>query len=104
MSIYTKDKTHRITLRLNDEQFDFVTASADFYGISPSDFLRQVIAVTMSTMKIATERIVENPSVPVNEFAKQTVTDMVAATEKEFKGKEQVTGRENDKTDQHDIV
>lgn len=102
MSIYTKDKTHRITLRLNDEQFEFVTASADFYGISPSDFLRQVISMTMSTMKIATERLMENPSMPVNEFAQQTAHDIVD-TGKQF-GKEKVSGRENDKTDQHDLL
>lgn len=103
MSIYTKDKTHRITLRLNDEQFDFVTASANFYGISPSDFLRQVISVTMSTMKIASDRIAENPSIAIDEFAKKTVED-IAEQEKEITGKEQVTGRENDKTHKHNLV
>lgn len=102
MSIYTKDKTHRITLRLNDEQFEFVTASADFYGISPSDFLRQVISMTMSTMKIATERLMENPSMPVNEFARQTAQDIVD-TGKNI-GKDEVKGRENDKTDKHHLV
>jgi len=31
-----KDKTNRITLRLNDKQFNFVKASADVLGVSPS--------------------------------------------------------------------
>ena len=42
-----KDKTNRITLRLNDKQFNFVKASADVLGVSPSEFLRMVINSTM---------------------------------------------------------
>jgi uncharacterized protein (DUF1778 family) len=42
-----KDKTNRITLRLNNKQFNFVKASADFLGVSPSEFLRMVINSTM---------------------------------------------------------
>lgn len=42
-----KDKTRRITLRLNDEQFDFIKSSADTLGVSPSEFLRMVINSTM---------------------------------------------------------
>ena len=41
--MYTKDKNHRITLRLNDEQFMFVAESAELLDVSPSDFLRMVI-------------------------------------------------------------
>ena len=46
--MYTKDKSTRITLRLNDAQFAFVKLSADDLGVSPSDFLRMVINSTMS--------------------------------------------------------
>ena len=45
--MYTKDKSTRITLRLNDEQFNFVKGSAEMYGVSPSEFLRMVINSTM---------------------------------------------------------
>lgn len=45
--MYTKDKSNRITLRLNDAQFDFVRDSAQMLGISPSDFVRMVINMTM---------------------------------------------------------
>lgn len=45
--MYTKDKSNRITLRLNDGQFDFVRNSAEMLGISPSDFVRMVINMTM---------------------------------------------------------
>lgn len=45
--MYTKDKSVRITLRLNDDQFNFVKSSADLIGVSPSEFLRIVIHQTM---------------------------------------------------------
>lgn len=50
--MYTKDKSNRITLRLNDKQFAFVKANADMMGVSPSDFLRIVINSAMSTIKL----------------------------------------------------
>ena len=53
---YDKDKGHRITLRLNDEQFAFVANSAKVVDISPSEFLRQVIAFTMAASKHIPER------------------------------------------------
>lgn len=45
--MYQKDKKNRITLRLNDEQFAFVSSSAEVLDVSPSDFLRMVINTTM---------------------------------------------------------
>ena len=55
--MYTGDKTNRITLRLNDEQFAFVKGNADVLGVSPSEFLRMVVNATMATTKKVTERI-----------------------------------------------
>ena len=46
--MYTKDKTNRITLRLNDEQFEFVKGNADVLGVSPSEFLRMVVNSSMA--------------------------------------------------------
>lgn len=43
-----KDKIHRITLVLTDEQYNFVKASADYYGISISLIIRLVIVSTMN--------------------------------------------------------
>ena len=45
--MYMNDKKNRITLRLTDEQFNFVKATSDTMGVSPSDFLRMVVNVTM---------------------------------------------------------
>ena len=72
--MYTKDKSTRITLRLNDRQFAFVKASADMMGVSPSEFLRIVVNSAMSTVKLP---------------------EMV-------KLEEEGDGRENDKADKHD--
>lgn len=55
--MYTKDKTNRITLRLNDEQFAFVKGNADVLGVSPSEFLRMVVNAAMATTKAAVEKI-----------------------------------------------
>lgn len=49
--MYTKDKLNRITLRLNDEQFEFVKQNADVLGVSPSEFLRMVVNASMATTK-----------------------------------------------------
>lgn len=49
--MYTKDKTNRITLRLNEEQFEFVKANADILGVSPSEFLRMVVNSSMAMKK-----------------------------------------------------
>lgn len=57
--MYTKDKTNRITLRLNDEQFAFVKSQADILGVSPSDFLRMVVNAALATTTMAAKKIEE---------------------------------------------
>ena len=73
--IYTGDKAQRITLRLNEKQFAYVKRSADFLGVSPSEFLRMVVNTTMSIGETASNSL-------------------------KVKGE----GRENDKTDCNHIV
>lgn len=51
--LYEKDKSHRITLRLSEAQFQHVKQSADVLGVSPSDFLRMVVNATMYGTKVA---------------------------------------------------
>jgi uncharacterized protein (DUF1778 family) len=75
--MYTKDKACRITLRLNEEQFEFVKANADILGVSPSEFLRMVVNASMATSKAVAEKVSE---------------------------KMEGLGRENDKTDSDDSV
>lgn len=57
--MYTKDKSNRITLRLNDQQFEYVKLNADLIGVSPSEFLRMVVNLSMSTAKMACQKIDE---------------------------------------------
>lgn len=87
--MYTKDKNHRITLRLNDEQFEFVKKSADDLDVSPSDFLRMVVNVSMvgqrSSMALAQQSIDQLPEKFTTELR-------------------EVLRRENEKDDQHNIV
>lgn len=57
--MYTKDKSNRITLRLNAEQFEFVKGNADVLGVSPSEFLRMVVNATMATTKKVLNKVEE---------------------------------------------
>ena len=41
--------THRITLRLTDEQFDFIARIGKFLDVSPSDYLRMCVNTAMLT-------------------------------------------------------
>lgn len=41
------DKKIRITLRLNERQFEFVKYGSDALGVSPSEFLRMVVNMAM---------------------------------------------------------
>lgn len=76
--MYTKDKAHRITLRLNESQFLFVKDNADMLDVSPSDFLRMVVNATMAMSK-ATDK----------DTAVQAAVDNLMTKEGD--------GRENDK-------
>jgi uncharacterized protein (DUF1778 family) len=78
--MYTKDKNNRITLRLNDEQFEFVKANADMLDVSPSEFLRMVVNSTMSLTKKAMQKANERLEVL------------------------EEVGRENDKTDFDNLI
>lgn len=78
--MYTKDKSQRITLRLNDEQFAFVRASAHSLGVSPSDFLRMVVNFSMTTAKKTvevTERVIESLEGNGRENDKASINDIV---------------------------
>lgn len=82
--MYTGDKRVRITVRLNERQFEFVRRSAEMLDVSPSDFLRMVINTTMC----ASDKLAhDNPDKII-----------VGAGTEEQEG----SGRENDKADKHD--
>lgn len=84
--MYTKDKSTRITLRLNEGQFNFVKAHSDMLGVSPSEFLRMVINATMSAT------------------VSNAVIDYAQDCADSLNSKKEVLGRENDKTDSDNFV
>lgn len=91
--MYTKDKTQRITLRLNDEQFAFVKMNADDLQVSPSDFLRMIINASLASYK--------RTSPMAEETLKQVLRNLAEAVI-EAKGKGE--RRENEQTNINDIV
>ena len=50
--MYKKDLTHRITVRLNDDMNKGLEEMASFYGISPSDMIRQLISTNVNTHRV----------------------------------------------------
>ena len=94
--MYTKDKSHRITLRLNDDQFDFVRMNAEELDVSPSDFLRMVINSSMFAWRKMTES--ENLKNAVAEVAKNTASETFENYVTEG------IGRENDEADKHNLI
>jgi len=49
--MYEKDKKTRITVRVNEEQFDYVNEMAKMLGVSPSEYIRQTINAGMYGMQ-----------------------------------------------------
>lgn len=48
---YGQPYTHRMTLRLNDEQYDFIVSYSELLGVSPSDYLRMSVNAGMVALK-----------------------------------------------------
>ena len=49
--MYEKDKKTRITLRLSEEQMNFVLNDSQTLGISPSEYIRMLISTCISMSK-----------------------------------------------------
>lgn len=57
--MYTKDKSIRVTLRLNDEQFEFIKENAEMLGVSPSEFIRMMVNSSMAVSKKISNKLGE---------------------------------------------
>lgn len=57
--MYTKDKSTRVTLRLNDDQFEFIKQNSDVLGVSPSEFIRMMVNTSMALSQNVTNGIQE---------------------------------------------
>lgn len=75
--MYDNDKKQRITLRLNEEQFEFVRSSSERQDITPSEWLRQLVNSVMFTTKA------------INSKLNNSMNDILSLEEQ---------GRANDKT------
>lgn len=88
--MYTKDKSNRLTLRLSDEQFAYVRESAEMLGVSPSEFLRMVVNLTMTADKKTASRM----KARMQEVEEESIK----------KAMQEGGRRENEETDKHSIV
>lgn len=59
--MYTKNKDFRVTVRLNETQYNYLKANSDILGVSPSEFLRMVI-----NSSLAVRRVEENENGKTN--------------------------------------
>ncbi len=57
--MYTKDKSTRVTLRLNDDQFEFIKENAEMLGVSPSEFIRMMVNSSMAVSKKISDKLGE---------------------------------------------
>lgn len=72
--MYMKNLSHRMTLRLDDDLFEFVNVASEVYRISPSDFIRQCIGTAKfgfdharKTLDAETSKIVESGLAEISE-------------------------------------
>ena len=65
---YTKDKTARLSFRVNDALYDWVARRAAVLGVSPCDFARSVLFQQMSVE--AALSAIDNNNKPVAEIAR----------------------------------
>lgn len=77
--MYHGDLEHRLNLRLNDDQFNFITKQAELFGQSPSAFMRTLITSCMIAEKRLEEeanKLIER-GVSVNENIKANKHDII---------------------------
>lgn len=51
---------HRVTLRLNDSQYEFLIKVAGILGVTPSDYIRMVINAGLVTSEGDIEKMLQN--------------------------------------------
>lgn len=68
--------THRVTLRLNEEQYEFLIKVSSILGVSPSDYLRMTVNSGMVATKNGLDEIMKG-MVGTNENVKTNSDDIV---------------------------
>lgn len=73
--------THRVTLRLNEEQYEFLIKVSSILGVSPSDYLRMSVNSGMVATKGNLDELAKGNMlkgmVGTNENVKTSVNDIV---------------------------
>ena len=73
--------THRITLRLNEDQYQYVILASNILGVSPSDFLRMTVnsgmVATKGSLDEISKGIVLKGMVGTDEDVKTSCDDIV---------------------------
>ena len=73
--------THRVTLRLNEEQYEFLIKVSSILGVSPSDYLRMTVnsgmVATRGNLEEITNGNMLKGMVGTNENVKTSVDDIV---------------------------
>ena len=70
---YGEPYNHRMTLRLNDEQYNFILECAQLLGVSPSDYIRMSVNAGMVSIK----QLEQKGKVGTNENVKTDSNDIV---------------------------
>lgn len=70
---YGEPLNHRMTLRLNDEQYNFILECSELLGVSPSDYLRMSVNAGMVSLR----QMNEKGKVGTNENVKTDSNDIV---------------------------
>lgn len=52
--------THRVTLRLNDDQYNFLIKIAELLDVTPSDYLRMVINASFVSSEGEIDNLINN--------------------------------------------
>lgn len=99
--MYEKDKKQRLTVRVNQEQFDTIRKNAEMLGIAPSDFVRMLINSFMFAEK-ASQKDMDGLSKATEGLAEAFVGTSVKIAKEELK--KEAKGRENDKATIDNLV
>lgn len=72
---YGAPYTHRLTLRLTDEQYTFLLKIGEFLGTSPSDYLRMCVNTAMITKSAELEKLMKGEVGMPNENVETDIND-----------------------------
>lgn len=78
--MYHNDLAHRISLRLNDEQYKFIIDQSELMGVSPSNFCRLILNACMITeqrLNAEADKILQEGGMNVYENIKADKHDII---------------------------